>query len=578
MTQVEALNILKTGANIFLTGEPGAGKTHTINEYVDYLRRYEVEVAITASTGIAATHIGGMTIHSWSGIGIRKKLDKYDLDKIATSEYVVKRVSRAKVLVIDEVSMLSPNTLDMIDAVCREVRNDSEAFGGLQVIFVGDFFQLPPIVKNESFNKQNENTKDEYNQDLFIDKINSKIFAYESDAWSRAKPIVCYLSEQYRQDDDIFLSVLSSIRTNTFNEDMFSHLENRKIEKENIPNNLLKLFSHNVDVDRVNDTELSKINDEKEFFTMQSKGRDVIVEILKKGCLSPEVLNLKVGAEVMCTKNNQKEGYVNGTLGTIVGFQSGSHFPIIKTRNGRKITIEPAEWVVEENGKVKASITQIPLRLAWAITVHKSQGMSLDEAVMDLSSVFEYGQGYVALSRVRRLSGLHLLGWNQKAFQVHPNILSSDESFRQASSEAEIIFAKISTNKLQEMHHNFIKVSGGVLNKDGNYKKKKFSNKIDTKETTLSFWNEGKTMEEIADIRKLKVNTIFSHIEDLVQEEKIAIGSLSALMTPSLSKALPEIHKVFYKLDTRSLSAIYEHFKAKYSYDTLRLARIFLEK
>ncbi len=578
MTQVEALNILKTGANIFLTGEPGAGKTHTINEYVDYLRRYEVEVAITASTGIAATHIGGMTIHSWSGIGIRKKLDKYDLDKIATSEYVVKRVSRAKVLVIDEVSMLSPNTLDMIDAVCREVRNDSEAFGGLQVIFVGDFFQLPPIVKNESFNKQNENTKDEYNQDLFIDKINSKIFAYESDAWSRAKPIVCYLSEQYRQDDDIFLSVLSSIRTNTFNEDMFSHLENRKIEKENIPNNLLKLFSHNVDVDRVNDTELSKINDEKEFFTMQSKGRDVIVEILKKGCLSPEVLNLKVGAEVMCTKNNQKEGYVNGTLGTIVGFQSGSHFPIIKTRNGRKITIEPAEWVVEENGKVKASITQIPLRLAWAITVHKSQGMSLDEAVMDLSSVFEYGQGYVALSRVRRLSGLHLLGWNQKAFQVHPNILSSDESFRQASSEAEIIFAKISTNKLQEMHHNFIKVSGGVLNKDGNYKKKKFSNKIDTKETTLSFWNEGKTMEEIADIRKLKVNTIFSHIEDLVQEEKIAIGSLSALMTPSLSKALPEIHKVFYKLDTRSLSVIYEHFKAKYSYDTLRLARIFLEK
>ena len=578
MTQTEALDILKTGANIFLTGEPGAGKTHTINTYVNYLRDSEVEVAITASTGIAATHIGGMTIHSWSGIGIRKKLDKYDLDKIATSEYVAKRVSRAKVLVIDEVSMLSPSTIDMVDAVCREVRNDSSAFGGLQVVFVGDFFQLPPIVKNISIGKQDENTKNEYNQDLFIDKINSKIFAYESDAWARTKPVICYLSEQYRQDDDIFLSILSSIRSNTFDEDMFTHIENRKIEKENIPKNLLKLFSHNVDVDRVNDTELSKIEDQKEFFTMQSKGRDVIVATLKKGCLSPEILNLKVGAEVMCTKNNQKDGYVNGTLGTVIGFQPGSRFPIIKTRNGRKITIEPAEWVVEENGKVKASISQIPLRLAWAITVHKSQGMSLDEAVMDLSSVFEYGQGYVALSRVRRLSGLHLLGWNQKAFQVHPNILSTDESFRNFSEEARIAFSKIYKKDLDQMHDNFIKVSGGVLNSTGSQKKKKFGNKINTKEITLTFWNKGKNIEQIADIRKLKFATIFSHIEDLVQEDKIPIGSLSSLMTPALTKAIPEIHKIFYKLETRSLSKIFEHFKGKYSYDTFRIARLFLEK
>ena len=149
MTQEQALNILKTGANVFLTGEPGAGKTHTINTFVDYLRTCDIEPAVTASTGIAATHIGGMTIHSWSGIGIKTKLDKYDLDKIASSEYIVKRINRTKVLIIDEVSMLSANTLDMVDMVCREIKQNAEAFGGIQIVLVGDFFQLPPIIKTD---------------------------------------------------------------------------------------------------------------------------------------------------------------------------------------------------------------------------------------------------------------------------------------------------------------------------------------------------------------------------------------------------------------------------------------------
>src|SRR3989344_652453 len=157
MTQSEALNILKTGANVFLTGEPGAGKTHTINNFVNYLRDRDVEPSITASTGIAATHIGGMTIHSWSGIGIKGKLDKYDLDKIASSEYIVRRVRKTRVLIIDEISMLSTNMLDMVDMVCREIKQSSEPFGGIQVILVGDFFQLPPLFKKDfSEEKQNK--------------------------------------------------------------------------------------------------------------------------------------------------------------------------------------------------------------------------------------------------------------------------------------------------------------------------------------------------------------------------------------------------------------------------------------
>ncbi len=141
MTQAEALAILKTGANVFLTGEPGAGKSHTVNEFTHWLRSHGVEPAITASTGIAATHIGGLTIHSWAGIGIKRTLSQYDLDRIASTEHVVKRMRRTKILIIDEVSMLSPDTLSMVDAVCREVFGSAKAFGGLQMVFVGDFFQ-----------------------------------------------------------------------------------------------------------------------------------------------------------------------------------------------------------------------------------------------------------------------------------------------------------------------------------------------------------------------------------------------------------------------------------------------------
>src|SRR3990167_994108 len=150
MTQAEALSILKTGANVFLTGEPGSGKTHTINEYVSYLRGQGIEPAITASTGIAATHIRGMTIHSWSGIGIKNKLDKYDLDRIASTKHIVRRVGTAKVLIIDEISMLLPETFSMVDTVWREIKQNNEPFGGIQVVLVGDFFQLPPVLRKNN--------------------------------------------------------------------------------------------------------------------------------------------------------------------------------------------------------------------------------------------------------------------------------------------------------------------------------------------------------------------------------------------------------------------------------------------
>ena len=165
----------------------------------------------------------------------------------------------------------------------------------------------------------------------------------------------------------------------------------------------------------------------------------------------------------MFTKNNPKEGFVNGTLGTVEGFDSYVGLPIIRTHDGRKITVEKMDWSVDENGKSRAKISQLPLRLAWAITVHKSQGMSLDEAVMDLSDVFEFGQGYVALSRVRRLTGLHLLGWNERAFQVHPEVFAKDKEFRAGSDAAAEAFANILELELKKMQDNFVKACSGNI-------------------------------------------------------------------------------------------------------------------
>lgn len=446
MIQSQALSILKTGANVFLTGEPGSGKTYLINRYVAYLRSAGIEPAITASTGIAATHIGGMTIHSWSGIGIKTKLDRHDLNKIVSNKYITKRVRRAKVLIIDEISMLLPGMLSMVDVVCREIKQMTKPFGGMQVILVGDFFQLPPIVRR---------AEDSSGQAELIEKIPT-LFAYDSPSWTKLNPTICYLTEQYRQDDSNFLEILSSIRRNVFSDDHLRRIETRKIEYLSAPAGVPKFFSHNIDVNRVNEEMLAQLSGAPKTFFMSSQGPDALAAALKRGCLSPETLSLKIGAAVMFTKNNPNGGFANGTLGIVTGFDKTSGYPIVRIRSGRRISIKPMDWTIEEDNKARAKITQLPLRLAWAITVHKSQGMSLEAAVMDLSAVFEFGQGYVALSRVSRLSGLYLLGWNERAFQVHPEVLVKDIFFQMASRETEAKFAKISPVKLLKMSEDFI--------------------------------------------------------------------------------------------------------------------------
>jgi ATP-dependent DNA helicase PIF1 len=428
MTQDEALALLKTGASIFLTGEPGSGKTHTVNRYLQWLKRAGIEFAFTASTGIAATHGHGTTIHAWSGIGVRDALHARDLDMLAANRRLATRIERTQVLVIDEISMLPARSLGLVDAVCRHIRGVPSPFGGMQIVLVGDFFQLPPVVRRDA---QVAMLPLAGGDDPF-----GAEFAHAASAWRDLAPTVCYLSEQHRQSDKPFLDVLAAIRANACVGIHRERLASRQIGGEKLPEGCTRLFTHNAAVDDINQQRLAKLGGETHVFSMAAKGAEPFVQALKRGCLSPERLQLKKGAAVMFTKNDQGGRYVNGTLGVVEDFDPEDGHPVIVTRSGKRIVAEPSTWKIDEAGKERASITQVPLRLAWAMTVHKSQGMSLDAAVIDLARAFEYGQGYVALSRLRSLAGLHLLGLNERALRVHPKAVEKDAEFRAASEAA----------------------------------------------------------------------------------------------------------------------------------------------
>ena len=573
MKQAQALEILKTGRNVFVTGPAGSGKTYVINKYISFLRQNKIDVGITASTGIAATHMGGVTIHSWAGIGISSYLSEDDLYNLSEKSYLAKRFENVKVLIIDEVSMLHHFRFDLVDQVLRSVKKVNDPFGGIQVVLCGDFFQLPPVSR---FGEPDTH------------------FIYKSNAWKDGDFTICYLDEQFRQSDsDASNLILNEIRSGDVSEKAVHLLKTRMYDMINkevgaeagiakdkkgideisiiSKTESTLLFTHNADVDSINLSELGKlkINDstEKADYIMEAKGKPFIVETLKKSCLAPALLSLKVGARVMCVKNNFEQGYVNGTLGTVVSCKPNQD-PIIKLTSGRRITIEKATWKIEEDGAVKAEIRQYPLRLAWAITVHKSQGMSLDAVTVDLSKSFEPGMGYVALSRVRSLQGLTILGINDMALKVNNEVLEFDENLRELSKKAENMLLQ-KPEIIKKEQEDFLKYCvpededhevdsdmdvfdndfeagqgeafGGIdsINRNGfknssntkgktkriakNKKAKIKEKKIPSHEETLKLIEEGKSLDEMAKARDFTTETIIKHIEIIMEEASLGL-------------------------------------------------------
>lgn len=416
MNQSKALAIMLSGESVFLTGAAGTGKTYVLREFIKLARSSGRNVAVTATTGIAATHLGGSTIHSWSGIGINDFIPNGFYEHMSKTRQDI--ILRTDILVIDEISMMHNYRLDMIDEITRVIRKNDKPFGGLQIILSGDFFQLPPVSRKE--------------------EIVEGRFAIASKAWNQLSPIICYLDYQYRQNDDKLADILNAMRSGAVRRE---HAENllERVGYEPVET-VTELHTINVDVDRINESMLDELRGDEVSYQQISTGASNYVETLEKSVLAPKILRLKRGAFVMAVKNSSDKKFANGSLGEVIGFEAHTDYPIVKFQNGAEITMQPDTWELRDGDKKRASITQIPLRLAWAITVHKSQGMTLDAAKIDLRKAFVEGMGYVALSRVRNLESLYLAGINQKALMVSSDALEIDEYLRNQSAKDAIRF------------------------------------------------------------------------------------------------------------------------------------------
>ncbi|WP_372843045.1 AAA family ATPase [Psychrobacter sp.] len=646
MRQSSALDILKTGQNVFLTGSAGSGKTYTLNQYIDYLRARRVPVAVTASTGIAATHMSGTTIHSWSGIGIKDELTDRDLTNLSRKQFLADRLKDTAVLIIDEISMLHAKQLNLVSQVLKHIRKNDKAFGGIQVVVAGDFFQLPPIGSKGESNREK--------------------FAFMSEAWLDAKFHICYLSEQHRQVSEAanggldLDDILNQIRRQEVTFEAIAALE--ATYDQNVDIKRTRLYTHNLNVNKINDKELAALDGEMMRFEATSVGDSKLVETLKKTVRTQDELILKVGAKVMFIKNNTELGVSNGTMGELIGFAAvkiddskdnsddliedddiGSDkdgdadktikgkgkkttketkekdkvktkkpttqkMPVVRLNTGREVVAEPEEWIIEdETGDVLASYEQVPLCLAWAITIHKSQGMTLEAAEIDLSRTFELGQGYVALSRLKSLAGLQLLGMNDMSLQLDPLARGADKRFLVLSDEADANYAMLDEESMTQAHEKFILKSGGTLSKSvidayANLQKKrreqqqaqigkkqKLGNQVaDKSDSTLLatrvLLEESLSIAEISQERQLSQATIMRHIAELKsQDPSLACDHLrpedevmTAVGNAYVAIKVANNPNDFNDDGSIKLRPIFEHLKQAIDYNTIRLALIFI--
>ena len=643
MRQSSALDILKTGQNVFLTGSAGSGKTYTLNQYIDYLRARRVPVAVTASTGIAATHMNGTTIHSWSGIGIKDELTDRDLTTLSRKQFLADRLKDTAVLVIDEISMLHAKQLNLVSQVLKHIRKNDKAFGGIQVVVAGDFFQLPPIGSKGETNREK--------------------FAFMSEAWLDAKFHICYLSEQHRQVSDAanggldLDDILNQIRRQEVTFEAIAALEATYDQSVDIKRT--RLYTHNLNVNKINDKELASLDGEMMRFEATATGDSKLVETLKKTVRTQDELILKVGAKVMFIKNNAELGVSNGTMGELIGFTAvkiddkessdaliegdssddvdedaagekttkgkksaakkdkekpkskkptTQKMPVVRLNSGREVIAEPEEWIIEdETGDVLASYLQVPLCLAWAITIHKSQGMTLDAAEIDLSRTFELGQGYVALSRLKSLSGLQLLGMNDMSLQLDPLARGADKRFLVLSEEADANYAMLDEESMQQAHEKFVLKSGGTLSKSviDAYatlqkkrreqqqakidKKQKLGNQVSDKSdstllATRVLLEESLTIAEISQARQLSQSTIMRHIGELKsQDPSLACDHLrpddevmTAVGNAYVAIKVANNPNDFNDDGNIKLRPIFDHLKQSIDYNTIRLALIFI--
>jgi len=403
----------KAGGNVFLTGAGGTGKSTQLRAFIAECPRH---VSVTAPTGVAALNVGGMTIHRFCGMLIGPAAGQSNEDYFAQLQRDPRRsilagfnrVKRCEVLVIDEISMLPGRQFEFVEFLFRRLRGRDVPFGGCQVIATGDFLQLPPVLADGH---------------LAYD------WAFKAPAWEAAGFRTFVLEKVRRQDEPGFVRALADFRVGRVWGDSARLLQSRV--RSNPPATMTRLFTHNVQVDKWNSFQLSELPGDESVCHACQSGPELQREFLTRNLLTPATLHLKAGALVMFTVNRAAPGghaarggdqpmYVNGQLGTVM--EVLPDHVLVKAKTGEEIPVERFTWRYDQNDDESASFSQFPLRLAWAMTIHKSQGLTLDAAYLDIRAAREPGQAYVAVSRVRSLAGLNFKEWF-KGVHVSPEAI-----------------------------------------------------------------------------------------------------------------------------------------------------------
>ncbi len=411
--QVAFADAVFAGQNVLISGAAGVGKTYVSKMVLDFLVKHEVSVGKTAMTGVAALNIGGSTIHSFAGLGLADKDVGSMIADIRKNKRAKGRIESCKVLVIDEVSMMKADLMDKLDTILKYYRYSSRPFGGCQLILSADFLQLPPIWGSD---KKRE-------------------FAFQSRAWNEASIVVVNLTEIVRQQGDPeFARALNQIRIgDPTGLALIRTRVGAKLSGKGAAEPV-RIYCKNVDVDAMNDDKLRSLPGDAKMFSATDTGTEYYEKTLDKHCLAPKQLFLKIGAQVMLLRN-MEGSLVNGSIGVVR--QLSNSGPTVEFKGGDHVKIEPVTWEVKEqlaknekdpkNSKIVyktvASRTQYPLKLAYAITAHKVQGLTLDSALIDMSEAFSEGQIYVSLSRVRSLDSLSIVDFPDSKLKVNEECL-----------------------------------------------------------------------------------------------------------------------------------------------------------
>lgn len=393
--QQEIVQSATSKKNIFFTGSAGTGKSYLLKYVISILPPNET--VVTASTGAAASLISGVTLHSFAGIGGGDIMIERAIE-LASRPSSAQIWRKCKYLVIDEISMIDGEYFEKIEEVARRVRKNDEPFGGIKLILCGDFLQLPPV-----------------------NKTSKARFCFQTEAWTRCQFLCFNLKKVYRQNDDIFIDILNNIRLGRITDEISRQLaatSKNILEKDGIIPT--QLCCKTVEAQLINQNKLSQLKGTEKTFVAVDNGPE---KLLDEQTSVVKTLVLKQGAQVMLLKNiNVSIGLVNGARGTVASFTSDG-LPVVQFCSGLKRTIEMEKWVIKAPNNAIVTRRQIPLRLAWAFSVHKSQGLTLDCVEMSLSGVFEAGQAYVALSRAQSLNALRVRDFDPKYVWANPDVL-----------------------------------------------------------------------------------------------------------------------------------------------------------